>query len=95
MSEAIRPDAQLVRSADVVGTDVADETVLLNTASWTYLSFDAIGARIWALLERPQSVDSLVAALMVEFSVDEATCRGDTLSFVQDMLEKGFVAPAA
>jgi hypothetical protein len=95
MSEAIGPDTQFVRSADVVGTDVADETVLLNTASWTYLSFDVIGARIWTLLETPQSADSLVAALTAEFSVDDATCRRDTVAFVQDMLEKGFIAPVA
>jgi hypothetical protein len=95
MTEAIRSDTQFARNADVVGTEVADETVLLNTASWTYLSFDAIGAHIWALLETPQSTDTLVAALLREFSVDEATCRGDTVRFLQDMLEKGFIAPVA
>jgi coenzyme PQQ synthesis protein D (PqqD) len=95
MDQAIRPNTAFARNADVVGTEVADETVLLNTANWSYLSFDAIGARIWALLETPQSADSLVAALLREFSVDEATCRGDTMIFLQDMLEKGFIAPAA
>ena len=94
MSEAIRPDTQLARAAEVVGTEVGDETVLLNTASWTYMSFDAIGARIWALLETPQSLDALVVALLQEFSVDEATCRHDAMLFLADMREKGFIAPA-
>ena len=93
MSAAIRPDTQFARAADVVGTEVGDETVLLNTASWTYLSFDAIGARIWALLETPRSTDALVAALLREFSVDEATCRHDAVVFLEDMQAKGFIAP--
>ncbi|HXC56374.1 MAG TPA: PqqD family protein [Rhizomicrobium sp.] len=83
-----------MHSADVVGTDVAGEPILLHTQNWTYLDFNPIGARIWTLLEKPQTVAALVTQLMAEFAVGEADCRRDTELFLQDMLQKGFISAA-
>jgi hypothetical protein len=41
-----------------------------------------VGARIWELIETPQTVESLCAALIDEYDVDPATCRAEVDSFL-------------
>lgn len=82
------------RSPDIITTDVAGEAVLLNTKSWCYFEFDKTGGAIWALLEVPRSLPSLVDALLVEFRVDRARCLADTSAFLDDMIAQGCVTTA-
>jgi Coenzyme PQQ synthesis protein D (PqqD) len=79
------------RDPDVIGAEVAGEIILLNSRNWTYLDFDDIGARIWTLLQEPQTLSSLVDRLVREFSVDDVICQHDTEMFLRDLADKGFV----
>jgi hypothetical protein len=91
MTSVTVPERQYARTNDVITTEVGGEPILLHTGNWIYIEFDNIGGRIWTLLERPQTLSSLVEALTLEFAVDEATCRRDTECFIQDMAQQGFV----
>ncbi len=82
------------RDADVVGASASGEQILLNGRTWNYLSLDAIGARVWALLESPRPLSELVNRLVAEYAVDEAVCRADTEEFLRGLAEKGFVVSA-
>lgn len=79
------------RATDIVATEVDGTAVLLNTQSWVYLDFDRVGTAIWDLLETPQTMPALVAALTAKFKVDEATCAADTKAFLDDMVAQGAV----
>ena len=93
----VTESSQLLRSADVIGAELQDSIVLLQMKTWSYLALNESGIQAWRLLEQQRSLSSLTAALMAEFDVDEATCRGDTQAFVEDLAAKGFLrvqAPA-
>jgi hypothetical protein len=56
-----------------------------------YFGLNSVGSRVWALLEKPQSLDALCAQLVGEYEVDEAQCREDVTHFLQEMLKLGIV----
>ncbi len=79
------------RTGDVIEADVGGEVVLLHTQNWQYFEFDKVGAAIWGLLDTPSDLDRLVESLTAHFQVDEAQCRAETKSFLDEMVAQGLV----
>jgi len=78
-------------SGDVVTRDLAGEAVLLDLASGTYFGLDEIGTRIWQLLGEHGSPERVVAALLAEYEVEEATLRADLDRLIGELHQKGLV----
>ena len=79
------------RAPGAVEATVDDQVVLLSPLDFSYHALDPIGARIWMLLDTPQSVNELVIQLVDTFAVDEQTCRADVAPFIARMTEIGVV----
>ena len=86
--------APLVRSESVVFTELDDEVVMLDVKSGQYYELDAIGARIWVLLEDKPSMTALRDALTAEYDVDGETCLKDLDDFIGNLAQLGLVAAA-
>lgn len=72
-----------VRAADgLLACDVDDEAILLNVRTGTYYGLDAVGQRVWQLLQQPQTVASLRDVLVGEFDVDADRCERDLMSLL-------------
>ena len=56
-----------------------------------FYSLNTVGARIWALLEQPASLNDLCAQLGREYAVDPDTCRADVVAVLQQMGEAGLI----
>lgn len=82
-------------SDEVLHSKVDDEVVLMSVANDAYIGLDPIASRIWELLETPKSLEELCALLMEEYEVDLETCIRDTLSFLEEMEEKGLMEKVA
>jgi len=82
-------------SPNVVFQEVEGELVLLDLGRDHYFSLDEVGARIWALLgEHDGDVDRVVAAMLDEFEVDEATLRSDVDALLGQLSAAGLVVAA-
>ena len=71
--------------------NVDDEVVMLQPATSQYYGLEGTGARIWALLDEPRSIGDMVANLVAQYEVDEATCLAEVVSFVTELAESGLV----
>ena len=80
------------RSDDMLGAAVGDELLMMSVAQGNYYSLNEVGKRIWELLERPMSLDELVAQLTEEYDVPEAACREEVERFLTAMRERGMLA---
>ena len=76
-------DTVLARSADPLTAEVDDELVMLDPRDSVYYGLNAVGRRIWELLERPQSVATLCATLQDQFDELPETCHAEVLSFLE------------
>ncbi|MEJ0043363.1 MAG: PqqD family protein [Rhizomicrobium sp.] len=53
--------------------EVRDELVMMSVDTGKYIGLNEVGARIWQLLETPQSREALCAQLVREFDVSASS----------------------
>jgi len=79
------------RATGAVDAVVDGQVVLLSPADFSYHALDRVGARVWALLAEPATIDALVAALQEEFDVSDGQCRADVEPFLTKMTAIGIL----
>lgn len=98
MTEEITLEHVVVATADHVSADVGGELVILSLASEEYFSLNAVGMRIWSLLERPLRVREIRDRLLLDYAdVEAERCTADLLALLKEMLETELieVSPAS
>lgn len=91
---AFEPSALLVRSPDIIASEVDGELVLISIQDGKYYGLDAVGSEIWRLLEEPRSVAALVAALQAHFDGDAEAIERETLEFIGKLAAQTLVRTA-
>jgi hypothetical protein len=66
-------------------SQLADETVLMDTVSGDYMGLNPVGTVIWDLLQQPQTVATLVTLLLDRYEVTEEQCRNEVEPFLQEL----------
>lgn len=95
MNEARLSSGDAVRRADgLLAAAVSDELLMMSVELGRYFNLNAVGARIWELLETPRTVDGLVAALTAEYDVAPDTARQEVERFLDALRERGLLASA-
>jgi hypothetical protein len=74
--------------------EVEGELVLLDMQGERYYTLDDVGTRCWQLLADHGDIDRVVAAMLTEFDVDEATLRSDLDALIAKLSAAGLVVPA-
>ena len=74
-----------------VSARVGDELVILDLDSSRYYALDAVGARIFELLQEPTALDRVVDTMVAEFEVDARTARADLLALVDTLVAQNLV----
>jgi hypothetical protein len=82
---------QVKPSEDVVWRNLQGESVLLDLKSGVYFGLDAVGTRIWTLLQAHRDLQAVLQELLSEYEVTEETCARDLMDLVSAMAEKGLV----
>ena len=87
---AITSDTTLRRNTDVRYASVdTKEVALLNIAAGEIYAFNAVGSRIWELLEQPLTVAQLCAQICKEFEIDLQSCETAVLKFADEIVGDG------
>lgn len=79
------------RAPDLVHAAVADEAVMMSIAHGEYYSLNAVGARIWELLESPMCAEQLCLRLSAEYEIGESACRDELSTFLGELLDLGIL----
>ena len=79
------------RPAEAMATEIDDATVILSLPSNCYVSLDAIGQRIWALLAQPLRLHALVEQLHDQFEGDPGAIRLDVEQFLRELEADGLL----
>jgi hypothetical protein len=68
-----------------ISCELGDEHVILNLDTGIYYGLDAIGARVWDIIQEPKTVVEILDILLTEYEVEVDTCRNDLLALMQEM----------
>ena len=74
---------------EVLFQELQGEAVLLNLRSGIYLGLDAVGTRVWNLLQQHELLQDVLNAMLQEYEVSEDQCAKDLLRLVGEMEQQG------
>ncbi|MCL4672321.1 MAG: lasso peptide biosynthesis PqqD family chaperone [Sphingomonadaceae bacterium] len=83
--------AREMRNPDLLAVEMDGDLVMMSIERGEYYGVGEVGTRIWELIERPQTLAELVAALCSEFEIGEAQCRSDIVAFLGELESNGLV----
>ncbi|MES3151820.1 PqqD family peptide modification chaperone [Sphingomonas faeni] len=70
------------KQGDWLAARVGDEILMMSAEQGLYLGLNAVGARIWDLIETPSTADTVCARLLTEFAVEPDLCRVEVDAFL-------------
>jgi hypothetical protein len=91
----MNPNTLIERIDGLVEAEVAGELVGLDIERGSCFGFNATATRLWQLLDRPRTLESLCMALMDEHEVDRETCFADTADALRVMASERLVTLTA
>ena len=92
MEPTMIDESSVVVAADhQTSTEVDGESVILDLEDGVYYGLNPVGARIWAELQEPVSVEDITTAIMAEYDVDAERCLEDVIALLRDLQENDLV----
>ncbi|HVG24672.1 MAG TPA: PqqD family peptide modification chaperone [Thermoanaerobaculia bacterium] len=87
----LTPASIVVVSPDQMASEIAGETVILGLSAGRYYGLDAVGARVWQLIQSPIAVSDVGRTIVGEYDVAPERCEADVLALLQKMVDAGLV----
>jgi hypothetical protein len=84
-------DSTVVAAKDQVSSDLGGEVAILDLKAGVYYGLDAVGARIWSLIQEPRTVNEILNILLEEYEVEPERCERDLLVLLQRLAEEGLI----
>lgn len=85
--------AKITIPSQVLARGVGDETVILDLASGTYFGLDAVGARMWHLMNEGKTIGQVCDAIEAEYDVSREQVESDLRTLVRELAAHGLVSP--
>jgi len=82
---------RVVPAESTIFQDLATESIMLDLQSENYFSLDDVGTRMWQLLSEHPETETVVARLLEEYDVDEATLRQDLAVLIGQLTGAGLL----
>jgi hypothetical protein len=87
----ISDQAIIVVTKEQVSCDLAGEAAILDLKAGMYYGLNAVGARIWDLIQEPKSVNQIRATLLEEYEVESDRCERDLQALLQELAASGLI----
>lgn len=91
LANTISLQSVVVVTNHLASCDLNGEEIILNLADGVYHSLDPVGARIWALIQEPRTIDEVRTILLGEYDVEPDRCTQELLALLGDLAKHGLV----
>jgi hypothetical protein len=81
----------VVAAKDQVSSDLGGEVAILDLKAGVYYGLDAVGARIWSLIQEPRTVNEIRDILLEEYEVEPERCERDLLVLLQRLADERII----
>jgi hypothetical protein len=88
---SISERSTVVAAADQVSADLGGDAVILELNRGIYFGLDAVGARIWRLIQHPTTVSQIKQTIADEYDVAPPECLKDIIGLLEQMSAHGLV----
>jgi len=87
--------ARLSAPLDVLVSELAGESVILNLNSECYFGLDEMGTHMWNALTTSQCIQAAYDGLLAEYDVSEKELRDDLTELIEKLVEQGLLEIAS
>lgn len=84
-------DSSVVAAKDQVSSDLGGDIAILDLKGGTYYGLDAVGARIWNLIQEPKTVREVRDILVSEYEVEPGRCERDLIALLWRLAGEGLI----
>jgi hypothetical protein len=78
-------------SQEVLSQEVSGETVLLDMQSESYFGLDAVGTRIWQLLQENNHLQQVFDTMLEEYDVDKKQLETDLNELLDKLMDEELI----
>jgi len=79
-------ESTVVVAKEQTSCDLGGEAAILDMKHGIYYGLDAVGARIWSLIQVETTVAQICDALTAEYEVEPDRCRADVMALLEDLV---------
>ena len=91
MKKVLAMSSSVVVTKDQVSSDLGGEVAILHLEAGTYYGLDAVGARVWSLIQEPRTLREIHEVLVSEYEVEPARCERDLIALLHRLADEGLV----
>jgi hypothetical protein len=91
MLSPLAPRDRVVVTRDQVSTNLSGEQVILSMRDGVYYGLDRVGARIWALVQHPRTLEDVAARIAEEYGIAPERALADLLPLATQLVERGLL----
>ena len=79
------------KSDNLLEATMKDSLALMSIEQGSYYGLNPVGKIIWENIDNPVDVKSLVDLLLNKFTIDEDTCKKETLNFLKELEKREMI----
>jgi hypothetical protein len=83
--------SSVIAAKDQVSSDLGGEVAILHLEDGMYYGLNAVGARIWSLVQEPRTVEELQDILVSKYEVEPDRCKSDLIALLQELADEGLI----
>jgi len=91
MRVALSETSTVAAAPEQIWCDLGGEAALLHLPQGIYYGLDAVGAKVWALIQTPTSVRDVRNAIVREYDVEADRCEHDLLALLTELATAGLI----
>ena len=91
MTKTLSMDSNVVVAKDQMSSNLGGEIAVLGLKTGKYYGLDAVGARIWELIQEPRTIEEVRDVLLSEYQVEPGRCERDLLALLQKLADEGLI----
>jgi len=80
------------RGEEIAAKVIDGEAIMINLANGVYYSMDKVGGLIWEMIERKESLEEMITALLARYDVSREQALADVEQLVDELLRENLVA---
>jgi hypothetical protein len=84
-------DTVVVASKDLVYTELDDGVTILSMSDGMYYGLNAVGAKIWGLIQEERKAFDILQSLLGQYHVEPGQCERDLFGLLNLMIDHGLV----
>lgn len=76
---------------EIISRRLENEAVLVMPINGKIKVLNDVGARVWELIERGNSIEAIIASIAQEYNTSEEAVTADVQTFLSQLAERGMI----